>query len=62
MEKEAFIAQLAEFFVVNAGRMSIGLATNDPMATEWANLRNTTPLQGYPTIEESIQILTEFLK
>lgn len=67
--KKAFIRQLASFLVEGQAAKGICLqmdaarpANGMPrFATEWAALRGATPLFGYPTVEEAIEQLTDFL-
>jgi hypothetical protein len=33
-----------------------------PLKRAWAILRSTTPLHGFPSVEEAEKILTEFLE
>jgi hypothetical protein len=66
--KRRFIRQLAEFLAGNQGGKSIALEVEAKMqpvidwANQWAALRRTTPLFGYPTVEEAEKILSVFLK
>ena len=62
MTKENFIKVLAKFLTEDQVKKSIYLQMKDPGAEEWAKLRGATPLFGYPSIEESEEILKEFLK
>lgn len=61
--KPEFIEALAEYLVGDQVKKStaLGLAIPGSPAMEWANIRKTTPLFGYPTLEEAIETLTEFL-
>lgn len=67
--KQKFIQQLAEFLCDNQAAKGIllqveGARMTDPrpnLAVEWAALRSKTPLFGYPTVEEAVEQLTEFL-
>lgn len=61
-DKEQFIKQLAEYLVGDQSKMSIFLEMGKPEAKKWADLRSTTPLFGYPTVDEAEKELTEFLK
>ena len=61
MSKETFIRQLAEFLVKDQAVKSIGLENGNPAFCEWACLRECTPLKGYPSVEDAIKTLTEFL-
>lgn len=60
--KEEFIKALAVYLVKDQARKSIELEMQKPAAEEWAALRSLTPLFGYPTVEEAVTVLTEFLK
>jgi hypothetical protein len=60
--KEAFIRRLAHYLVVNQATRSIQLQLGRPEAMEWSEIRNLTPLFGYPTIDEAMKTLTAFLK
>lgn len=64
--KKQFILKLAAFLVENQAGKSIALQIQSPnapvqWATEWANLRNASPLHGYPTLEEAVEQLTDWL-
>jgi hypothetical protein len=64
--KLRFIIKLAEFLVDNQGGKSIALSIQSDAApvkwaSEWAALRSETPLRGYPTVEEAVEQLKEFL-
>jgi hypothetical protein len=59
--KKAFIKELARFLASNQAERSIKLQMGKQSAKEWAALRGTTPLFGYPTLEEAETVLTEFL-
>lgn len=60
--KKTFIKRLAEYFVVDQAKWSIKLSMNSADAKTWAELRNLTPLRGYPTFEEAEKVLSEFLR
>lgn len=60
--KKAFIKRLAEYFVVDQAKWSIKLSMNSADAKTWSELRNLTPLRGYPTLEEAEKVLSEFLR
>ena len=66
--KALFIDTLAEFLAGNQVGKGIELQLNPRPAPltawpqEWAKLRDATPLFGYPTVEEAVKQLTEFLK
>lgn len=65
--KKLFIRSLAEFLVGNQAGKSIALeieAKTCPIITwaqEWAKLRGTTTLFGYPSVDEAEKQLKEFL-
>lgn len=67
--RKAFIEELAKFFVDNQAGKRVALEVESyrlskpvvEWATEWARLRGVTPVFGYPTHEEAVKILTEFL-
>lgn len=56
-----FIKALAKFLVEDQAYQSIRLGTGNADAKKWAELRNATPLFGYPTLEEAEEILIKFL-
>lgn len=69
--KKAFIVQLAKFLVGNQAGKGILLQMESvkpdspipKLAKEWAALRNAVPpIFGYPTEEETVEILTKFLQ
>lgn len=60
-KKRRFIRQLAVYLADEPARKSIELQMGKLSAQEWANLRQTTPLMGYTTVDEAEQLLTEFL-
>lgn len=67
--KKRFIAELAKFLASEAAGKSICLEVESKIrpasgiywAREWAALRNTTPLFGYLTVEETQEKLEDFL-
>lgn len=69
--KTQFIIKLAEFLVENQIGKSIALEFEKqnksiPLgfpkwASEWARLRSTTPLFGYPSVPEAVEQLKDFL-
>lgn len=59
--KVLFIKQLAQFLAGDQSRKSIELQMGKSSAKEWAELRNLTPLFGYPTMEEAEQTLADWL-
>lgn len=69
--KAAFIARLAVYLAGEQAGKSISLemerrvppfSPGPQWASEWAFVRNATPLFGYPTVEEAEKALTEFLR
>lgn len=56
-----FIKALADFLVGDQGTRSIELEMRRPHAIAWAGLRQTTPLVGYPTVNEAEVILGKWL-
>lgn len=70
--KKAFIKELAQFLAGDQGMKSIALQVEDKRpptfaalpkwASEWAKVKNSSPLFGYLTTEEAEKQLTEFLK
>jgi len=66
--KRRFIRQLAEFLAGNQAGKSIAMEVEARMkpvinwANQWAALRSTTPLFGYPTVDETEKILSVFLR
>lgn len=61
MLKIDFIRRLAEYLVEDQAEKSILLEMGDGRGKAWATLRGATPLHGYPTVEEAVETLTEFL-
>ncbi len=61
VRRAAFIEALAGFLVNNQAMKSIELEMNKPSAIEWAKVRGATPLFGYPTLEEAVEVLNGFL-
>jgi len=59
--RRRFVKKLAEFLVKDQARKSIELGMNKSSAVEWSELRNTTPLMGYPTVEEAEETLAKWL-
>ena len=60
-DKGRFIKQLATFLVGNQVGKSLNLQMGQVSAKEWAALRSTTPLHGYPTEAEAEATLREWL-
>ena len=56
-----FVHALAEYLVSDQAIMSIKLEMGSPEAKAWCKLRSTTPLFGYPTVEQAEKQLTEWL-
>lgn len=59
--KRAFVRELAKFLVEDSGRKSIELGMGKPHAQAWASLRQSTPIMGYPTVDEAAKQLGEWL-
>lgn len=59
--KQRFYKALAKYLVGDQASQSIGLERGWPEAQIWAEVRNATPLHGYPTVEEAEKILAEWL-
>jgi len=59
--KSEFVHQLSVFLVGNQAKKSIALEMGKESAKEWANLRSTTPLFGYPTINQAEITLNKWL-
>lgn len=59
--KAKFVRALAEYLVGDQARQSILLEARAPEALAWLKLRSATPLFGYPTVDEAVETLTEFL-
>jgi hypothetical protein len=60
-QQRAFVSELAHFLVGKQVELSFRLGVGDEHAREWARLRATTPLFGYPSMEEAEKVLLEFL-
>jgi hypothetical protein len=60
-DKQRFVLALANYLVEGQSIRSIKLQMGDPAAQEWARLRATTPLHGYPTLNEAIKVLSAWL-
>lgn len=56
-----FSSVLAKYLVEDQARMSIKLGMGSPEAQAWAEIRNATPLFGYPTVEEAEKTLLAWL-
>lgn len=62
MDKKQFIAELAEYLAgPQQVEMSIKLQLRQKDALLWARIRNSTPLFGYPSVEEAKEILEKWL-
>jgi hypothetical protein len=59
--KRRFIKQLAVFLAGDSARKSIELQMKRQSAVEWSDLRSTTPLSGWVTVEDAEKILEDFL-
>lgn len=60
-QKILFIKKLAKFLADKPAKKSIDLEMENPYALAWAEIRNSTPLFGYPSIEEAEKILSDWL-
>jgi hypothetical protein len=59
--KARFIKALAVYLAKDQVKQSIRLECGDQDAKVWLDVRRTTPLFGYPSVEEAEKVLTEFL-
>jgi hypothetical protein len=59
--KRLFVKALAKFLTDNQAHKSILLEMGKPEAIAWRDLRQTTPLFGWPTAEEAEKALSEWL-
>lgn len=59
--KPLFVKALARYLVGNQAEKSIKLQLSQRDAIEWRDVRQTTPLHGYPTIEEAENQLADWL-
>ena len=59
--KARFIKALAVYLAKDQVKQSIKLECGDQDAKVWLDVRRTTPLFGYPSVEEAEKVLTEFL-
>lgn len=59
--KRAFVRTLAEYLAGDQAIKSIMLQMGKPDAQQWARLRATTPLFGYPTVDDAEKQLAEWL-
>ena len=62
VRKDAFLKALANYLVRDQAKRSIQLEMGSLDAKEWAAIRALTPLMGYPSVDEAVQVLKEFLK
>lgn len=60
-QRKLFLKELTKFLVDKQSEKSVMLQLGRPLAKEWAELRSTTPLFGYPNLKEAEQVLGEFL-
>jgi len=60
-DRAPFIRELARFLVGDQAIRSIQLEAGSKGAREWAALRGTTPLFGYPTVAEAEATLAAWL-
>ncbi len=56
-----FVRALAEYLVGDQAKRSIALEAGDRNAKQWSALRATTPLFGYPTLDEAEKTLSDWL-
>lgn len=61
VRKQRFIRELAYYLVGNQVMKSIALQAGDEDAKQWATIRGTTPLYGYPTVGEAEMTLSDWL-
>lgn len=59
---DEFILALAEYLTIDTSTKSILLQTGNSDAQLWARIRDQSPITGYPTTEEAIHTLTQWLK
>lgn len=60
-QQETFLDAITDYLVGNQALQSIQLAAGKQSAVQWAAVRATTPLSGYPTIPEAKEVLRKFL-
>lgn len=62
-DKKEFVRKLAIYLVERQANKSIILTVDhrDRDALEWAAMRRTTPLFGYPTVDEAVRELADWL-
>ena len=60
-DKRAFVKELAKYLVEDQVKKGILLQMGKEEGTQWAALRSSTPLLGYPTVPEAEKQLQEFL-
>ena len=56
-ERRRFAHALAVVLVEDAALWSVRLAHGDRQAEQWGVLRGTTPIRGYPTVQEAEALL-----
>ena len=59
--KRAFVRALSEYLAGDAAAMSAGLAARRPEALRWQQLRATTPLFGWQSVDEAERVLLDWL-
>lgn len=60
-DHEVFVKALAQFLVADQAKKSMQLALGVEVGHQWRDLRMTTPLAGYPTVQEAEKQLAEWL-
>lgn len=61
-QRHGFCRTLATYLAgPTAVEHSIRLATSNPHALLWRDIRGLTPLHGYPTVDEAAEELDKFL-
>ena len=60
-DREKFVRLIAKYLVEDAVKKSIALQLQRPDAIEWSEIRATTPIFGYPTVEQAAAELSEWL-
>ena len=58
--RSQFIHELAIYLVQDQAIQSIKLEMNNPEAKIWQKIRCSTPLFGYPTVEEAEKVLDDW--
>ena len=59
--RNEFVMALADYLVGDQVKQSIDLQMGRESAKKWAELRNVSPLRGYPSVEEAAKELREWL-